>query len=35
VLFLGYTDDRAGAIDYSLTERERAFFFKVGYALAL
>ncbi len=35
VLFLGYTDDRAGAVDYSLTERERAFFFKVGYAFAL
>ena len=35
VLFLGYTDDRVGAIDYSLTERERAFFFKVGYALVM
>lgn len=35
VLFLGYTDDRVGAIDYSLTERERAFFFKIGYALVL
>lgn len=35
VLFLGYTDDRQGAFDYGLTERERAFFFKVGYALVL
>jgi hypothetical protein len=35
VLFLGYTDDRVGAADYSLTERERAFFFKVGYALVM
>jgi len=33
VLFLGYNDTRQGTEQFSLTQRDRTFFFKVGYAL--
>ena len=35
VLFLGYTDARLGLADVSLTQTERTFFAKVGYAWTL
>ena len=33
VLFLGYNDNRLGTDQFSLTQRDRTFFLKVGYAL--
>ena len=33
VLFVGYTDSRAGVNDRDLTETGRTFFMKLGYAL--
>ncbi len=33
VLFLGYNDNREGTQELSLTQRDRTFFLKVGYAL--
>ena len=30
--YLGYTDGRVGTADYSLTQAQRTFFFKIGYA---
>jgi hypothetical protein len=33
VLFLGYADNHAGTQTVDLTQRDRTFFFKVGYAL--
>jgi hypothetical protein len=33
VLFLGYNDNREGTQQFSLTQRDRTFFLKVGYAL--
>lgn len=35
VLFLGYTDNRLGTQDLSLSQTDRTFFFKVGYALVM
>lgn len=35
VLFLGYSDNRLGQPEVSLSQTDRTFFFKVGYALAL
>lgn len=35
VLFLGYSDDYFGNIEYSLTQTDRTFFAKVSYALSL
>jgi hypothetical protein len=35
VLFLGYSDNRAGTQELDLSQRDRSFFFKVGYALVL
>jgi len=35
VLFLGYTDNRLGTQDLSLSRTDRTFFFKVGYALVM
>jgi len=35
VLFLGYTDDYLGYGDISLTQTNRTFFIKIGYALTL
>jgi hypothetical protein len=35
VLFLGYTDNRLGTQDLSLSQTDRTFFFKVGYAVVM
>jgi hypothetical protein len=35
VLFLGYSDNRLGTQELDLSQRDRSFFFKVGYALVL
>jgi hypothetical protein len=35
VLFLGYSDDRLGTRDVSLTQMDRTFFLKIGYAWRL
>ena len=35
VLFLGYSDNYAGAPSYELTQTGRTFFFKLGYALVM
>jgi hypothetical protein len=35
VLFLGYSDDRLGTQSLDLSQTDRTFFFKVGYALVL
>jgi hypothetical protein len=35
VLFVGYSDRRVGTLDFSLTESDRTFFVKLGYAWIL
>jgi hypothetical protein len=35
VLFVGYSDRRVGTLDFSLTETDRTFFVKLGYAWIL
>jgi hypothetical protein len=35
MLYLGYNDDHLGNQDYSMTQRERTFFVKLGYALTI
>ena len=35
VLFLGYSDNRLGSQDYALTQSDRTFFMKIGYAWTL
>jgi hypothetical protein len=35
VLFLGYSDTYQGLVDFDLTQTNRTFFFKIGYALTL
>ena len=35
VLFLGYSDNRLGTQELDLSQTDRTFFFKVGYALVM
>ena len=35
VLFLGYSDNHIGSLDINITQSDRTFFLKIGYALSL